>query len=173
MISPIYSDIVDEPIALAIGHLVTEWATAQMFLLTFLSELMVGRSLGPDDDLAHGLVLVGMEPRILLGLIRAYLPQRMKPEAVERVGKAVDNMERAKDLRDVLVHCIWQRKEPKRMTAISAKAVGKIKMISRDFRATDIESAVQALQQSGAALLVQAQAAGYLTSRQPSLGRPY
>jgi hypothetical protein len=126
-----YRPIVDGMLALAIGNLVTEWAGVQTFLTKAVAEMMIGKSMDEDDDHTHITAIIGMEPRVLMGLFKTLAPLRIGPQRAERMSKILDKMEKAKELRDLLSHCIWKRDDKGRMIAVRLKTIGKIKLYER------------------------------------------
>ena len=169
-----YHPIIDGDLAMAIGLLVTEWSGAQWFLTLALSELMIGKAIGDEDDNLHIAVLIGMDARPLIGLFKTLSPPRLGNGPGAEVAKILDRLEGAKDLRDLVCHCVWERDDKKDcMVARSAKTVGKYKEIARPVTVKDICEKITVLQDGALALLAILQPAGYLKTYAPSQGRPY
>jgi hypothetical protein len=169
-----YQPIVDQSLATAIGLLVTEWAGAQWFLVRVLSELMIGTSLEEDDDPTHTAVIIGMDARPLMGLVRSLSKARFNEQVSDEISKILDEMEKVKKLRDLLSHCVWRKHDGKQgMTAFSIKTVGVVKIIERPIVEADIFKSITSLHNLAISLLGYLHSQGYMKLLPPSLGRPY
>jgi hypothetical protein len=172
-LSESFKPILDESLALAIGHLIVEWSQVHGFLARALAELMIGKATTLEEDPTSSAVIIGMDARPLMGLIKSLAPSRLGSEAGAEVEKIIDTMERAKTLRDFVCHCLWAENEKGKMTGHLLKTVGKITLTEKIITDKEIFEKIALLRESASQILGYMHAFGYMKTFAPSREKPY
>jgi len=138
--------ILDPKLAAAIGELIATWSGMQSLLAIALTELMAGHALNDEESVASGVVVLGMEARVQIGLLKTLLAFRLKKEDSDDIAKILDKIENIKKIRDTFAHAVWECNDKGEAFSITVKTVGKIKYERTPQRAQDIRAHADRLQ---------------------------
>ncbi len=169
-----YKPVVGSELARAIGFLVSEWSGSQGLLTTALADLMVGYKDAKEQngDLLHAATIIGMDARVLMGLVRTVAPPRIGMDKKALIGNILDRMETVKNYRDRVAHCLWELDNGK-LYAVTLKTVGKGNLKRHHVTTTEIFQHINELHKAAIELLDLLKSYGYLLYFISSPERPY
>lgn len=155
----------------ALAEIIAAWSGISRLLSMLLSDLMANRTLGPGDDMAAGLALMGMDARVQFGLVKTLGVARLGKRSEKRINALVDRLETLKKQRDFLAHACWHVNEKGKLVGNSLKTVGKVQYVERPIATADLQADFVKLTAAVSDLIRFFQSHGYLRGLQEQHGR--
>lgn len=163
--------ILNQHLAAAIGELIATWSGMQSLLARALTDLIAGRALNDDEFVAPAVVVLGMEARVQIGLLKTLLAFRLNKQDSDSIARTLDKIENIKKIRDTLAHAVWEYDDRGRAFSIIIKTVGQVKYERTPRRAQDIIAHAHRLQGLAGDLCNALQKHGYLPKHTPHNGK--
>ena len=107
---PIQETLADDHL-MAIGLVITQWASLERLMIHAICDLIANKPLSPRRTLedAGGLMAVsGIGARVMIGLLETLTVLRFGENDAKTLKKLLERIQKCKDVRDILAHAIWE-----------------------------------------------------------------
>lgn len=124
--------ILGASLAATVGELVAAWGSTHWLYAFIMMELVTGKTIevvepekNPDAVLLSA-VVIGMDARVQMGLLKTLSRKRIPSSDASRIAKLLDIAGNIKDMRDRIAHGFWEY-DGKTMYLHMLKTVGRVR----------------------------------------------